>query len=227
MLPNVLLDTADIPNNGGQLKLYQRGNQFSIWISGRVEAELMNNFAHGSEEALAEMACSKVARRKDPVVLIGGMGMGFTLASALQHLGANAKIVLAELIPKVVEWNRGPLGEGTGYPLRDKRVAVQLGDVGRLMRGAEGVYDAIMLDVDNGPQGLTTTNNNWLYSLHGLTAARQALKPKGIFAVWSVSGESKFTERLEKVGFKVTVEKVRTHGHKGGHHVIWLAERTN
>jgi spermidine synthase len=225
MLPNILLDTAEIPNNGGQLKLFQRGKQFSIWISGPREVELMNSFAHGSEEALAEMACTKVARRKDPTVLIGGMGMGYTLASALKHLGANAKVTLAELIPAVVEWNRGVLGECAGYPLQDKRVAVALGDVGRLLRASEAAYDAILLDVDNGPEGLTTSNNNWLYSFHGLTAARQALKPKGILAVWSVSNEPKFTERLEKVGFKVTVEKVRTHGHKGGHHVVWIAER--
>ena len=225
MLPNILLDTAEIPNNGGQLKLLQRGHQFSIWISGPTEAELMNNFAHGSEEALAEMTCTRVAGRPNPTVLIGGMGMGFTLASALKHLGANGKVILAELIPKVVEWNRGPLGECTGYPLRDPRVKVELGDVGRLLRASEKAFDAILLDVDNGPKGLTHSNNNWLYSLHGLTAARHALKPKGIFAVWSVSAEAKFTERLERAGFTVTVEKVRTHGHKGGHHVIWIAER--
>lgn len=224
MLPNILLDTAEIPD-GGQLKLYQRGKQFSIWISGHREAELMNSFAHGSEEALAEMTCTIVARRKDPVVLIGGMGMGFTLATALKHLTDKTKVVLAELIPAVVEWNRGPLGECAGYPLHDKRVKVHLGDVGRLLRASEEAFDAIMLDVDNGPQGLTTSNNNWLYSFHGLTAARHALKPKGILSVWSVSLDPQFTNRLEKVGFKVTVEKVRTHGHKGGHHVVWLAER--
>jgi spermidine synthase len=225
MLPNILLDTAEIPNNGGQLKLFQRGKQFSIWISGDVEVELMNSFAHGSEEALAELSCTKIARRKDPNVLIGGMGMGYTLASALKHLGGNAKITLAELIPKVVEWNRGPLADLAGHPLNDKRVQVHIGDVGRLLRGSDGVYDAILLDVDNGPEGLTTDNNNWLYTYHGLTAARQALKPKGVLAVWSVSLEPQFTNRLKHVGFNVTVEKVRTHGHKGGHHVIWLAER--
>lgn len=226
MLPNLLLDTADIPN-GGQLKLYQRGNQFSIWISGEREAELMNSFAHGSEEALAEMTCALVARRKDPHVLIGGMGMGYTLAATLRNVTEKTKVTLAELVPAVVEWNKGVLGELTGYPLRDKRVHVQLGDVGRLIRGSEEVFDAIMLDVDNGPQGLTSNNNNWLYTFHGLTAARQALKPKGILSVWSVSTDPQFTNRLEKVGFKVTVEKVRTHGHKGGHHVVWLAERGN
>jgi len=222
MLPNILLATADIPN-GGQLKLYQRGNQFSIWVTGERDAELMNSFVHGSEEVLAEMTCSKVSGKKDPTVLIGGMGMGFTLAAALKQLGSNARITLAELIPEVVEWNRGPLGACAGYPLKDKRVKVVLGDVGKLIRASEEAYDTILLDVDNGPQGLTTSNNNWLYSMHGLTAARQALKPKGILGVWSVSDEPKFTERLQKLGFKVSVEKVRTHGHKGGHHVVWLA----
>jgi spermidine synthase len=227
MLQNILLGTADVPNNGGQLKLYQRGNQFSIWVSGNhiTEAELMNSFAHGSEEALAEMTCVQASGKPDPTILIGGMGMGFTLAAALKHLGSNARITLAELIPAVVEWNRGPLGECAGYPLRDKRVKVSLGDVGKLIRASENAFDVILLDVDNGPQGLTTSNNNWLYSYHGLTAAKNALKPKGMFAVWSVSEENKFTERLQKVGFKVSVEKVRTHGHKGGHHVIWLAQK--
>lgn len=225
MLPNILLDTADIPNSTGKLKLYQTGKLFSIWITGEREMELMNSFAHGSEEALAEMACTKVARRKDPSVLIGGMGMGFTLASALKHLLPNAKVTLAELIPKVVEWNRGPLGECAGNPLKDKRVKVEIGDVGKLLRAAESAYDAILLDVDNGPEAITTSNNNWLYSFHGLTVARHALKPNGIFSVWSVRNEPKFTERLERVGFKVTVEKVRTQGHKGSHHVIWLAEK--
>jgi spermidine synthase len=225
MLHNVLLATADIPNSRSQLMLYQTGKHFSIWISGDVEMELMNSFVHGTEEALAEMACTKVARRKDPTVLVGGMGMGFTLAAALKHLGAKAKVTVAELVPAVVEWNRGPLGEWSGYPLLDKRVHVQIGDVGKLLRSMEGVYDAILLDVDNGPEGVTSSRNNWLYSHHGLTVARHALKPKGILTVWSVRDEPWFTQRLEKVGFKVTLEKLRTHGHKGGHHVIWMAEK--
>ena len=194
MLQNILLATAEIPGNGGQLKLYQRGKEFSIWVSGDHNLELMNNAAHGSEEALAELTCGKVARRKDPTVLIGGMGMGYTLKAALQNLGANAKVVLAELIPEVVEWNRGVLGEVADYPLRDKRVEVKIGDVGRLLRSSENAYDAILLDVDNGPQGLTTSNNNWLYSYQGLTIAKHALKDKGILAVWSVANEPKFTE---------------------------------
>jgi spermidine synthase len=225
MLPHILLETADIPNSKNKLKLIQTGKQFSIWISGDREMELMNSHVHGSEEALAEMACTIIARRKDPNVLIGGMGMGYTLSSALTHLLPNAKITLGELVPAVVEWNRGVLGELAGHPLNDKRVKVEIGDVGKLIRAGESTYDAILLDVDNGPQAITTSNNNWLYSFHGLTAARNALKPKGIFAVWSVTNEPQFTNRLEKCGFKVTVEKVRTQGHKGSHHVVWLAEK--
>lgn len=225
MLQNILLETAEIPQGGGQLKLYQRGKEFSIWVSGDRELELMNNSVYGSEEALAELTCTKVARRKDPTVLIGGMGMGYTLAAALKNLGDNAKVYLAELVPQVVEWNRKYLGEFSGHPLKDKRVKVQIGDVGRILRSAENNYDAILLDVDNGPEGLTKTNNNWLYSYQGLTVAKNALKEHGILAVWSVSDEPKFTERLEKVGYKVSVEKVRTHGHKGSHHIIWLAEK--
>ena len=225
MLRNQLIATAQIPGMDGKLELHQRGERFSIWVTGHRNLELMNNSAHGSEEALAELTCTKVVRRKDPKVLVGGMGMGYTLAAALKHLGDNAKVVLAELIPEVVEWNRTYLGDFAGHPLEDKRVEVKIGDVGRLLRAAESEYDVIMLDVDNGPQGLTTDNNNWLYSVQGLKVAKHALKDKGIFAVWSVSDEPKFTDRLGKVGFKVTREKVRTHGHKGSHHVIWVAEK--
>lgn len=223
MKPWILLDTAEIPGNGGKLQLFQRGAEFSINIMGG--GILMATRAHGSEDALAELACTQIAGRSQPRVLIGGLGMGFTLAAALQHLGANAQVVVAELVPGVVKWNRGALGEFAGHPLRDERVTVREGDVAKLLRGERQAYDAILLDVDNGPVGLTRKKNNWLYTFDGLTAAYATLRPSGVLAVWSAGPDPEFNERLRKVGFDVKQTHVRAHGKKGDLHTIWLAER--
>jgi len=185
----------------------------------------MSTRTHGSEDALGELACSKIARRARPRVLIGGLGMGFTLAAALRHLGTNAEVVVAELVPGVVRWNRGPLGELAGHPLRDERVTLREGDVAKLLKVGRQTYDAILLDVDNGPEGLTRKNNNWLYSIDGLTASYAALRPKGFLAVWSASPDRNFTGYLRKVGFKVKQIPVRAQDDKGEIHTIWLAER--
>lgn len=222
MIPWKLLDTAQIPGNGGELQLYQRNTEFSIIVVG--SGVLMSTRAHGSEEALAELACSKVAGRPRPRVLIGGLGMGFTLASALHHLGNTAEVVVAELVPAVVAWNRGSLGEYAGHPLQDARATVREGDVARIIKAERQSYDAILLDVDNGPEGLTRKGNNWLYTMDGLTASYTALRPKGILAVWSAGPDRNFMERLQKVGFKVNQATVRAHGKKGDLHTIWLAE---
>ena len=223
MIPWKLIDTAQIPGNGGELQLHQRSTEFSISIVGG--GVLMNTRAHGSEDALADVTCCKISDRPQPRVLIGGLGMGFTLAAALKQLGDNAEVVVAELIPAVVKWNQGPLGEHAGNPLRDKRSSVREGDVAKILRADYQTFDAILLDVDNGPEGLTRKKNDWLYSMDGLTESYTALRPKGLLAVWSAGPDRNFTERLRKVGFSVKQVKVREHKNKGGHHTIWLAER--
>ncbi len=218
-----LVDTAQIPGGGGELQLYQRDAEFSISIAG--SGTLMSTWAHQSEDALAEFACKKIAGRSRPRVLIGGLGMGFTLAAALRHLGADAEVVVAELVPAVVVWNRGPLGEYAGHPLRDERARVREGDVAKILRAERQAYDAIMLDVDNGPKGLTRKKNDWLYTTDGLTAAYEALRPEGMLAVWSAGPSRNFRERLRKVGFKVKQTRVPEQDNKGDLHAIWLAER--
>lgn len=223
MTPWVLLDSAPVPGKGGELQLYRRGDEFSIKIAGR--GELMSSRVHGSEDALAEQTCARLADISQPRLLIGGLGMGFTLAAALRQLGAQAQVVVAELVPAVVTWNRGPLGEPAGHPLRDPRVSVHAGDVARLLTTAQQRYDAILLDVDNGPEGLTRKENDWLYGVNGLTAAFTALRSGGVLAVWSAGPDAVFSQRLRKVGFEVDEVRVRAHGSKGARHIIWFAGR--
>ena len=223
MIPWELLGRAQVPGNSGELRLYRRGREFSIRVNG---CELMNSRAHGSEDALAELACARVADRPRPRVLIGGLGMGYTLASALRRLGASARVVVAELVPEVVQWNRGPLADLAGHPLQDTRVTVREVDVARILQAEHQAYDAILLDVDNGPDGLSLQSNNWLYSLAGLDAAFAALKPEGVLAVWSASPDRSFTRRLRQAGFAVDEVPVRARGQRGGgRHTIWIAVR--
>jgi spermidine synthase len=223
MIPWKLLDTAQIPGTDGALQLHQRDAEFSISISGG--GVLMNTRAHGSEDALAELACGQIAGRVRPRVLIGGLGMGFTLAAALRRLGTDAEVVVAELVPAVVGWNRGPLGEHAGHPLQDKRTTVREGDVAKILKVERRAFDAILLDVDNGPEGLTRKKNDWLYTVEGLTASYTALRPGGVLAVWSAGPDRDFNERLRKVGFRVKQARVREHAKKGDLHTIWLAEQ--
>ena len=224
MTPWTLLDSAQVPGNGGELNLYQRNNEFSIKLAG--SGELMNSRVHGSEDALAEHTCARLVDYVEPRLLIGGLGMGFTLAAALRHLGKQAKVVVAELVPAVVAWNRGPLGDCAGHPLRDSRVTVSERDVARLFMNAEQTFDAILLDVDNGPEGLTRMENDWLYSIDGLSEAYAALRTGGVLAVWSAGPDKNFLQRLQKVGFEVDEMCVRAHGSKGARHTIWFASRT-
>jgi spermidine synthase len=223
MTPWVLLDSAQVPGNGGELRLYQRGEEFSIRIVGH--GELMNSRVHGSEDALAELTCVRLADTTNPRVLIGGLGMGFTLAMALRQLGSQAQVVVAELVPAVVAWNKGPLGALADHPLEDPRVSVREGDVARALTAENEAYDAILLDVDNGPEGLTRRDNDWLYSMEGQSAAHDALRPQGVLAVWSAGPAPEFLQRLRKVGFLVDEVRVRAHGAKGSRHVIWFARR--
>ena len=216
-----LLDTAPIPGDGGELGLYQHGEDFLIKVVGGQD--LMSTRTHGSADALAEIACTELAGRERPRVLIGGLGMGFTLASALHHLGHDAEVVVAELVPAVVEWNRGPVGEHAGHPLRDERVTVREVDVAIILKTEALSFDAILLDVDNGPDGLTQEGNDWLYSRAGLNASYEALRPKGVFAVWSAGPDRAFSKRLRKAGFEVDEVRVRAHVGKGARHLIWIA----
>lgn len=223
MIPWIILGTAQIPNNGGELKLSQRGEEFSIRLSGR-RGELMNSRMHGSEEALAELGCAHLKTVADVHVLVGGLGMGFTLAAALRTVTSSAVVTVAELVPAVVEWNQGPLGACAGNPLQDARTKVYVGDVTELLT-AKKSFDAILLDVDNGPDGLTQNDNQWLYSLEGLAAIFKALRSDGVLAVWSAGPDQLFTIRLKKAGFRVTMRTVRARPGKGAHHTIWLAQK--
>lgn len=219
-----LLDTAAIPRNGGELRLLRRGDEFSIRISGS-QGDLMNSRTHSSEDALGALACARCARSDSAKVLIGGLGMGFTLAAALEVLSEDAQVEVAELVPAVLKWNREFIGVCAGEPLTDSRVEVIISDVGDLINRASGEYDAILLDVDNGPEGLTHPENDDLYSLQGLESAYHALRKSGVLAVWSATEAPRFTTLLKKTGFKVKEQRVRAHKGKGSRHMIWLASR--
>ena len=222
MIPKILLGTANIPNNGGELRLTQQGNDFSISLKG-VRGDLMNSRVHSSELALAELGCAHIQGVEKSKVLVGGLGMGFTLAAALKATSESSQVVVAELVPEVVEWNKGPLGECAGRPLDDDRVLVHLGDVAELFKVKPATYDAVLLDVDNGPEGFTQADNNDLYSIESLQAIRQTLRPGGMLAIWSAWHDPKFTLQLKKVGFKVKAKTVRAHKGKGSRHTIYLA----
>ncbi len=217
-----LLDVAPIPG-GGELRLFAEGEHFSIKIA--AGGDLMSTRMHGSEDALARITCERISKVVKPRVLIGGLGMGFTLAAALAQLGAEAKIVVAELVPGVVAWNRGPLGKHAGYPINDRRVDVRETDVASLIKVERSSLDAIVLDVDNGPDGITQVGNDWLYSMPGLAASMTALRANGVLAIWSAHTDRKFTGRLRHAGFEVAEVPVRAHGNKGARHLIWLASK--
>jgi spermidine synthase len=219
----VLLDTTPIPGDAGALCLFEYGEDFVIKFEGGRGNQLMNTRMHGSEDALAEIPCRRVAARPQVRALIGGLGMGFTLAAALRHLRSDAQVQVAELVPGVIAWNRGPLGEKSGYPLLDPRTTVLNQDVVAILKAGPGAFDAIMLDVDNGPEGLTRTANGWLYSLEGLRTCAKALRAGGVLAVWSASADRQFSERLTKAGFKAEERQVFAHGDRGARHTIWIA----
>jgi len=217
--PYTLLDRAN--EHGASLILYQRGTEFSIFVE--REGELMNSRMHNSEDVLAELACSHIAKRKAPRLLVGGLGMGFTLRAALNHSRDDAKVIVSELIPAVVRWNREYMGGLADYPLNDTRVDVLEMDVGKVMQKHKKTYDAIMLDVDNGPDGFTREDNDALYGYNGLYAAYASLTAGGILTVWSSASDKAFTQRLNKVGFEVTEHTVHSQKGKRGHrHHIWV-----
>ena len=211
--------TAD----GTVLKLARRDNEYIIFANGK---SLMSSRMHGSEEALATLACHRIRSLEHPCVLIGGLGMGFTLRATLDLLPPDAMVVVAEMVPAVVEWNRGPLGPLAGHPLEDKRVRIEMCDVAVTLRSGHGKFDAVLLDVDNGPTAFTASDNAWLYDDRGIAAARTALKMDGVLAVWSARDDRKFEKRLRYGKFAVQVERVRGRMKKGGpHHTIFLGHK--
>jgi spermidine synthase len=222
VIPWSLLDTAQVPG-GGKLHLWRRGAEFSIRLE---KNELMNSRLSATEQALATIACAKIQARTRPRILIGGLGMGFTLRAALIVLGPKAQITVAELVPTVVTWARGPLAKLSGDSMTDPRVRIYQGDVADLIKSGRAAYDAILLDTDNGPEAMTRKANDRLYDLKGLRAAQASLRPGGVLAVWSSTPNENFTARLRKTGFDVTEHPVRAKGPQGGaQHFIWTATR--
>jgi spermidine synthase len=222
MVPRILIDTAQVPG-GGELRLLKRGDEFSIMLGAN---ELMNSRLSGSEEALATLGCAGLADARAPAVLIGGLGMGFTLRAALAVLPASAKVTVSELVPKIVAWARGPMTELFSGSLDDPRVAIAEGDVAELIGSRPAAWDAILLDVDNGPDGLSREENDRLYGEAGLAEARAALRPGGALSIWSSAPDAGFTRRLSGAGFRVEEKAVRARaGGRGARHVIWVARR--
>jgi spermidine synthase len=225
-----LVDRAQVPG-GVELQLLRKNDDFAIVFG---KNELMSSDMFASEQALATLTCARIADQPAPQLLIGGYGMGFTLRAALAALGKDAGVVVAELVPEILVWARGPMHRLTNGCLDDARVTLVVDDVGLLIHSAAGGYDAILLDVDNGPEGLTRRRNDTLYSDAGLQASRAALRPGGVLAIWSADGDGDFTQRLERAGFAVTEvqvnafpdgsSKAATDGEDVLHH-IWFAHK--
>ncbi len=222
MIPRELIGEAAVPG-GPPLRLIRHGRDFIIMLD---RNELMSSRMSGSEVALATMTCARLRDPKTARMLVGGYGMGFTLRAALGALGSKARVVVAELVPGILEWARGPMAAMTGDCLDDPRVEVRIEDVGAAIEAGRGSYDAILLDVDNGPDGLTRPGNDGLYSARGLDSARAALRPGGVLAIWSASADAAFTKRLKQAGFAVDEQRVRARENgKGPIHTIWFATK--
>lgn len=221
MKPTRLLDRATTPD-GTPITLHEHDGAISIRVGG---VELMSTRQHHSEERLAELACVGLRERARATVLIGGLGLGFTLRATLGLVGADAKVVVAELIPAVIAWNRVPDHRLAADIMDDPRVEIVVGDVARLLDKGPGRFDAIMLDVDNGARGLTAVANEGLYATRGLNVAREALRPGGRVAVWSASHDPRFVGRMEEAGFTVDVVKARSHPTGGSWNWIFVGTR--
>ena len=224
MITTTVLGKAVIPNNGGELTLTERDNIYAIQLTG-VSGDLMTSRMYSSELALAELGCAHLSTTENARVLVGGLGMGFTLSAALREIRSNSEVVVAELVPEVAEWNRGALGECAGRPLEDDRVKLHLGDVAELIKIEQKGFDAILLDVDNGPEAFTHENNSALYSKESLCRIRKALRKNGVLAVWSAWHDPSFTKKLKQAGFATSFKTVRAHKGKGSKHTIFLAKR--
>jgi spermidine synthase len=219
MIPWEVLECVPV-RGGGEISLHRRGTEYSIRAGGQ---DLMNSRRHDSEEALAHRGCAQLASVRGARVLVGGLGMGFTVRASLDRLGPTARVDVVDLVPAVVRWNRGPLAHLAGRPLEDARVRVVEADVADVLASSPGTYDAILMDVDNGPRALTASANSRLYTPAGLAAAAQALRPHGTYAVWSPAESPWFTESLRRAGFDVRTEKVPARRGSGGRHVLWIA----
>jgi len=223
MIPWLQLDTARVPGADVELRLMQRGADFSMMLG---QNELMSSRLSGSEEALATLTCRRIEAVKSPHLLIGGLGMGFTLRAALAVLGSDARIMVAELVPAVIAWARGPMADIFGDSLDDPRASIREADVVDVIASHGSAFDAILLDVDNGPEGLIRKANDALYDLKGLKAIRRALRPGGVLAVWSSGPNPLFSKRLRSAGFDVNEVAVRaTTRRSGARHVIWFATK--
>ncbi len=221
MIPNELVGTAKVPG-GGELRCWCHDGDFSIRIDG---IELMSSRVHGSEEAMAELAIERLGSRRNPRVLVGGLGMGFTLARALQLAGPESIVDVVEVVPEIVQWNRDLFGHCAGHPLKDPRTRLHMGDVNSRISEVNGLYDVMLLDVDNGPDGLVRGDNDRIYSRRGLDRAWTAMRPGSVLAVWSSRSDDRFSERLERGGFQVQEHRVRARRTKGPVRTIWIAWR--
>jgi len=221
LLPHELLGTAIVPGHRGELRLYRHDGDFTLRID---RHELMSSRVHGSEEVLAEAALQPLGALPAPRVLLGGLGMGFTLARTLALVPGTAEVVVAELVPEVVQWNHDWLGELTGRPLADPRVRVHVGDVAQVLAQPGVGFDAILLDVDNGPEGLTAAANDDLYQARGLSVAKSALRAGGVLAVWSSAPDASFAVRLRQAGFAVEEVRVKARRTRGPVRTIWVAQ---
>jgi spermidine synthase len=223
MIPWLQIDTAGVPGADVELRLMRRGAEFSMMLG---SSELMNSRLSGSEEALATLVCKRLEAVKVPHLLIGGLGMGFTLRAALAVLGSEARILVAELVPAVIDWARGPMADIFAGSLDDPRASILSADVVEVIRSRPSAFDAILLDVDNGPESLIRRANDALYDLKGLKTIHRALRPGGVLAVWSSGPNASFSKRLRDAGFAVNEVAVRaTTKRCGARHVIWFATK--
>ncbi len=219
MKPWETLATATTPD-GSRIELQRHDGNYVLRADGY---ELMNSYSHASEDAMMSLACP--SPHPDACILIGGLGMGYTLAAALDLMPPRGTIVVSELVPEVVEWNRGPLGPLAGYPLNDPRTNLVVGDVADVIRDGKSRFDAILLDLDNSINSFTMTRNSWLYSREGLAAIHSALRPRGVFAIWSVGTEETFKRKLEREGFAGSIHPVKGHNRRGGNFSVLVGRR--
>ena len=223
MIPWIQIDKTQVPGAEVELSLMRRGTEFSMKLG---QNELMNSRLSGSEQALATLACKRIEAVKRPHLLIGGLGMGFTLRAALAVLGSDARIVVAELVPAVIAWARGPMAGIFDDSLSDPRASIREADVVDLVRSHRSAFDAILLDVDNGPEALIRNANDALYDREGLQAIYRALRPRGVLAIWSSGPNPSFSKRLRDAGFDVNEVEIRaTARRSGARHMIWFAAR--
>ncbi len=219
MKPTETLATATTPD-GSSFELKHHDGKYFIQVDGHA---LMTSHSHGSEDAMMSLACPRP--RGDACILIGGLGMGYTLAATLDLLPPTGSVVVSELVPEVVEWNRGPLGPLAGHPLDDPRTELVVGDVADIIGESRSRFDAVLLDVDNSPDSFTLERNSGLYTPEGLAMAYGSLRPRGALAIWSVGTDRTFERRLRSAGFAAATHPVRGRGKRGGHYSV-LVGRT-